>query len=174
MNVTHYRGRPVASVWLALLLIQTALTPVAAWAQTEPDRRWSLVPELGFGATRVNGGWNSAGLEAAVDLEYGGTNWRGNAVASLKGVGVGCSHACFEGGPAVAVGVSRSLGAFWVGGGAGVMRQFGTWRPYPYGRIFIDATPFRLELRAEFPQHTGSGVYIPVLVGMPIPGRASR
>ena len=82
---------------------------------------------------------------------------------------MGCSEACFEGGPPVAAGVSRSLGALWLGSGAGMMEQFGEWRLPPYGRISLDAAPFRFDLRVELPQHSGSGVYLPILIGIPIP-----
>jgi hypothetical protein len=153
--------------WLGVIVLHTASAPVAAWAQAEPQRRWTVVPLVGFGVTRVDASWNSAGLEAAIGLEYGGSAWRGSGYASIRGVGVGCSHACFDGGPAFGVGVSRSIGAVWIGGGAGIMKQFGTWRPSPHGRISLDAAPFRFEIRIELPQHTGSGVYLPILVGVP-------
>lgn len=160
--------------WLGVIVLHTALAPVAVWAQAEPYRAWTIVPMVGFGVTRVNTSWNSAGLEAAVDLEYGGSAWRGSGYASVRGVGVSCSHACFEGGPAFAAGASRSIGAVWIGGGVGIMKQFGTWRLSPHGRISFDAAPFRVEFRMELPQHTGSGVYMPILVGIPISRSAHR
>jgi hypothetical protein len=138
-----------------------------ASAQTGPHRSWAVVPLLGFGVVRDEG-WQSAGMEAAVELEYGGTDWRWSGYGSLRGLGVGCSHVCFDGGPAVAIGGSRSVGALWIGGGAGIMKQFGEWRLLPYGRISQDAAPFRFDMRVELPQWSGLGVYLPILIGIPI------
>jgi hypothetical protein len=162
------------SAWLGVIVLHIVLAPVVASAQAEPQRRWAVVPLVGFGVTHVDASWNSAGLEAAIDLEYGGSAWRGSGYASIRGVGVSCSHACFDGGPALAVGASRSIGAVWIGGGAGIMKQFGTWRLSPHGRISLDAAPFRFEFRVEFPQHTGSGVYLPILVGVPLTRSVDR
>src|SRR5687768_9898721 len=137
MRDTRRRLAAFAWAWLPLLL-HGALVPTAASAQMEPQRSRALVPLLGFGMVR-DGGWGSAGMEAAVDLEYGGTDWRWSGYGSLRGLGVGCSHACFNGGPAVAIGGARSVGALWIGGGAGIMKQFGSWRFIPYGRISLEA-----------------------------------
>jgi hypothetical protein len=122
---------------------------------------------LGLGVVR-DGDWGSGGMEAAIELEYAGTGWRWSGYGSLRGLGVGCGEACFDGGPALAVGGSRSVGVLWIGGGAGVMRQFGEWHLLPYGRASLDAAPFRIDLRVELPQGDGLGVYVPVLVGFPI------
>jgi hypothetical protein len=144
-----------------------AVAPATVFAQMEPHRSWAVVPLLGFGAVR-DGDWESAGMEAAVELEYGGTDWRWSGYGSLRGLGVGCSHACFDGGPAVAIGGSRSVGALWIGGGAGIMKQLGEWRLLPYGRISLDAAPFRFDMRVELPPWSGSSVYLPILIGIPI------
>lgn len=163
------RRSPAVFPWAWLpLLLGAAVLPEKASAQTEPHRSWAVVPLLGFGVARRNGNWESAGAEAAVDLEYGGPGWRWSGYASLRGLGVNCSEACFDGGPAVAIGGSRSVGALWIGGGAGVMRHFGAWRLLPYGRISIDAAPVRFDARVELPQASGLGVYLPILVGIPI------
>ena len=166
MRATRRRLAAFACAWLPVLL-SVALEPAVVSAQTAPQRSWAIVPLLGFGVVR-NGGWGSAGMEAAIELEYGGTGWRWSGYASQRGVGVGCSHACFDGGPAVAVGGSRSVGAVWIGGGAGVMKQLGEWRLLPYGRISLDLPPFRFDLRVELPQWNGSGPYLPILMGIPI------
>jgi hypothetical protein len=126
---------------------------------------------LGMGVVRESGGWNSAGAEAALELEYGGAAWRWSGYASLRGLGVGCSHACFDGGPAAALGVARSLGPLWLGGGVGVMDQLGRSRVVPYGRLSLPVARFRLDLRVERTRQTGSDVYFPLLVGFPIPLR---
>ena len=123
---------------------------------------------LGFGALLVNETLGSAGMETAVALEYGDSDWRATSFASLRGLGVSCSHACFTGGPALALGAARSVGEVWIGAGVGIMKQFDEWRLLPYGRIALDVAPLRLEVRVEDPQHRGSGVYIPFLVGLPI------
>jgi hypothetical protein len=94
-------------------------------------------------------------MEAALELEYGGTDWRWRGYGSVRGSGVGCSPACFDGGPAVAIGSSRSVGALWLGGGAGMMKQFGEWRLLPLGRVSVDAAPFRFDTRVELPQWSG-------------------
>lgn len=172
--------------WMPVLL-GLALLPAAASGQApEPHRSWAVVPMLGFGVVR-DGEWGSAGMEAALELEYGGSDWRWNGHGSVRGLGVSCSHAraatevstCFDGGPAVAVGGMRSLdalslGALWIGAGAGVMKQFGEWRLVPYGRISLDAAPLRIETRVEFPQFDGMGPYVPILIGIPIPRSISR
>ena len=126
------------------------------------------MPWLGFGMVRAGESWNSGGLEAALELEYGDASWRGSALASERGVGVGCSEACFEGGPAFAIGAARSIGDLWIGAGAGTMHQHGGWRFLPYGRISVDAARARLDLRIELPQQDGSGTYFPLLVGLPL------
>ena len=153
---------------LTLLLASATLFPAAGAAQELSRSGWTIVPSLGFGTVRVNHSWNSGGAEAAFDVEYGGTDWRADAFTSLRGLGVGCSESCFEGGPAFALGAARSVGALWVGGGAGTMKQHGSWRFFPYGRVSFDAEPVRLDLRVEWPQQDGSGVYFPILVGFPI------
>jgi hypothetical protein len=127
------------------------------------------VPWLGFGIVHSGESWNSGGLEAAVELVYEAADWRLSAYASERGVGVGCSEACFEGGPALAAGASRSMGGgLWLGGGAGAMHQHGRWRFLPYGLLSVDAARVRLDLRIELPQQDGSGVYFPILVGLPL------
>ena len=168
MRATHRQLSTFSWAWLTLLPILPVVTPASVLAQEDARRAWTVVPLVGFGVVRVNESWNSAGMEAAVDLEYGGMAWRGNGYASVRGIGVGCSHTCFDGGPAVGIGASRSIGAVWIGGGLGVMKQLGQWRLSPYGRISLDVAPLRFDLRIEFPQHTGSGVYFPILVGIPI------
>lgn len=163
------KRRPLAVLaWGWAFLLAAAGVPPTASAQTEPQRSWAVVPWLGFGVVRDNGDWGSAGAEAALELEYGGAGWRWSGYASLRGLGVACSVACFTGGPALAIGASRSVGVLWIGGGAGVMKQFGAWHPLPYGRISLDAAPFRIDLRVELPQESGQGVYLPLLVGIPI------
>ena len=167
MRDLHRRRSPF--LWARLILFLTLLVvPAAASAQDDAGAAWKVVPLLGFGVVRVNESWNSAGMEAAAHIEYGGTAWRGNGYASVRGVGVSCSHTCFDGGPAVGIGASRSVGAVWIGGGLGVMKQLGQWRLSPYGRISLGAAPLRFDVRIEFPQHTGSGVYFPILMGIPI------
>ena len=54
------------------------------------------------------------------------------------------------------------------------MKQLGRWRLSPHGRISLDAAPVRFEFRIELPQHTGSGVYLPILVGVPISRSGGR
>jgi hypothetical protein len=136
-------------------------------AQTAP-RAWALVPMLGFGVVTDHGNVGSAGVETALELENGGSGWRWSGYASLRGIGVGCSEACFDGGPALALGGSRSIGPLWIGGGAGAMKLFGRWRTLPFGRISLDWRRVRFDVRAEFPQFAGLGVYVPILVGVPI------
>jgi hypothetical protein len=163
--------RRPAAVPLTLMLAGAALLPSAASAQRDAGRGLAVVPALGFGTVRVNGGWNSGGAEAALGVEYAGADWRADGFGSLRGIGVGCSESCFDGGPAFALGASRSVGALWLGGGAGTMKQHGRWRFLPFGRISVDAARLRLDLRIEWPQQDGSGVYFPLMVGIPI-GRA--
>jgi hypothetical protein len=170
MRETQRRLSAFSWAWLFIPTLAAAI-PTAALAQDDARRAWTVVPLLGFGVVRINESWNSAGMEAAIDLEYGGTAWRGNGYASVRGVGVSCSHACFDGGPAVGIGASRSVGAVWIGGGLGVMKQLGQWRLSPYGRISLGRAPLRFDFRVEFPQHIGSGIYFPVLVGVPISRR---
>jgi hypothetical protein len=55
-----------------------------------------------------------------------------------------------------------------MGGGIGAMRQFREWRPLLFGRISLDAAPFRLDLRVELLRGSGPGVYVPMLVGIPV------
>jgi hypothetical protein len=155
-----------ARTWLPVLL-GLAAVPAALSAQTEVEGHWTAVPLLGFGVVR-DGGWGSGGMEAALELGYERAGWGWSGYGSLRGLGVGCSHACFDGGPALAMGVSRSVGAIWIGGGMGAMRQFGEWHALPYGRVSLDAAPLRLDLRVEFPRRSGPGVYMPILVGIPV------
>ena len=152
----------------ALLAASIAMTPNSAAAQEERTDTWAIVPSMGFGMVRVGESRNSAGMELAVDVEYGGAAWRADAFASLRGLGVGCSHSCFDGGPALAAGVSRSLGRVRLGGGMGTMNQLGDWFLLPYGRISVNAAALRFNLRVEFPQDD-SGVYFPLLIGIPLP-----
>ena len=152
--------------WLPLLL-NLAVVPATLSAQTEVAPHWTAVPLLGFGGVR-DGGWGSGGMEAALELGYERAGWRWSGYGSLRGLGVGCSHACFDGGPAFAMGVTRSVGAIWIGGGLGAMRQFAAWHALPYGKVSLDAAPLRLDLRVEFPRRSGLGVYMPVLVGIPL------
>ena len=155
---------------LTLLLALAAAAPAAASAQVERGPAWTVVPMVGFGfVVEENGSRNSGGLEAAVDLEYGDARWRGGAYGSWRGLGVSCSHACWEGGPAVAAGASRALGRLWLGGGVGTMKQRNEWLFVPYGRVSVDVAPVRLDLRVELPQDEGSRVYLPLLVGFPVP-----
>lgn len=166
----HESCRPLAAiarVWL-LALLGHALIPAMGYAQVTPPRTWTVVPLLGFGAVLDNGNLESAGMESALDIEYGGTRWRWSGYSSLRGLGVGCSHACFDGGPAVTIGVSRSLNALWIGGGVGGMRQLGAWHVLPYGRLSLEAAPFRLDVRLELPPGTGQGIYVPLLIGFPV------
>src|SRR5688572_6061446 len=128
MRETQRRLSAFSWTWLALLPTLPMVIPAAASAQDDARRAWTVVPFLGFGVVRVNQSWNSASMEAAVDLEYGDTAWRGNGCGSVRGIGVGCSHTCFDGGPAVGIGASRSVGKAWIGGGLGVMKQLGQWR----------------------------------------------
>lgn len=155
------------SAWL-LLVLGNAMVPTLLGAQTEASPAWAIVPFVGFGAVVENGDVESAGMEAALDIEYGGTRWRLNGYSSLRGLGVSCSHACFDGGLALAVGASRWLGAVWIGGGIGAMKQLGEWQLLPYGRLSLDSTPIRFDVRVELPQGSGQGVYIPILVGFPL------
>ena len=174
MRATPPRSASLSRAWLALLVTCIAVLPAQASAQAAPARAWAVVPLLGGGRVREEGGWNSAGAEAALELEYGGANWRGSAYASQRGLGVGCSEACFDGGPAFAVGVARSFGPLWLGGGAGVMKDFGRWTRFPYGRASIHASRFRFDVRVELPEDDRSNVYVPILVGIPIPRRSAR
>ena len=152
------------SVWL-VFFFACAMLPRAGSAQAQPQRAFSVVSLLGFGVVS-DGDWSSVGLEAALDLVYGGTDWQWSVYGSWRGLGVGCSEACFDGGPALAVGVSRSIGRFWLGAGAGAMHEFGRWRPLPYARISVERAPFRIDLRVELPQEeVGGGVYLPLLLG---------
>jgi hypothetical protein len=166
------RRRLAVGTRLFVIVACAALFPSGASAQDEAGPAWAIVPSLGFGTVRVNESWNSGGAEAALDVEYGDSDWRAGGFASLRGIGVGCSESCFEGGPAFALGAARSVGALWLGGGVGTMKQHGSWRFLPYGRISFDAAPLRVDLRIEWPQQDGSGVYLPLLIGMPI-GRAT-
>jgi hypothetical protein len=169
--------RPAASISprihaVAVTFLLAALVPRAAWAQTEAGgARWSVVPLVGFGALIQNGGWGSAGMEGALEVEYGGSAWRSGGFASLRGIGVGCSEACFDGGPAVAASLSRSVGTVRLGGGVGVMKQLQRWAWVPLARVSVDAAPMRWELRVEWPRHRGAGVYVPLLAGVPVPRR---
>lgn len=151
-----------------LVLCLASLVPPTASAQTEGERSWSVVPLLGFGAVGDHGNWGSAGVETALDVGYGGGAWRWSGYASLRGIGVGCSAACFDGGWAFAGGASRSVGPLWIGAGAGAMRQLGQWHFLPYARISLDAARFRFDVRVELPRQTGVGVYVPALIGMPL------
>jgi len=174
MRSSRRPATPLTWAWLALLIATTAADPAAVSAQSEPQRAWAVVPYVGFGVVSRNERWNSAGMETAIDVEYGGAHWRWSGSGSVKGLGVGCSHVCFEGGPAVALGGARSVGALWIGGGAGVMKQFDVWRLLPYGRVGLDAASLRFEMRAELlPRQIGSGAYFPIMVGFPI-GRGMR
>jgi hypothetical protein len=160
-------GRDVlAWTWLPVALAMAIGAPVVG-AQTEPQGGWVVIPSLGFGVVR-DGDWGSAGMEVALEGGYERAGWRWSGYGSLRGLGVGCSHACFDGGPAIAVGVSRSFGALWIGGGAGVMKQLAEWHTLPYGRISLDAAPVRFEARIELPSNVGGGVYVPVLIGIPL------
>ena len=134
-----------AFIWAWLpLLFGIAVVPARASAQIERQRTWAVVPLLGFGTVRDNATWGSAGMEAALELEYGGTSWRWNGHGSLQGLGVGCSHACFDGGPAVGIGGS------------------------PYGRISLDRSRVRFDVRVELPRRYGLSAYVPLMVGIPI------
>lgn len=152
---------------VSLLILGAAVMPAALSAQAEPNQGWAVVPWLGFGVVRDNGGWQSGGMEAAVDLEYGGTRWRWSGYASQRGLGVGCSHSCFEGGPALALGGSRSIGPLWIGGGAAVMKRHGAWSLFPYGRVSLDTGRVRWAMRLELPQED-VGIYVPIMIGIPI------
>lgn len=174
MRETRRPPRALTGRWTPLLLgiltlgiLTAAALPTPACAQTVPEPGWAVVPMLGFGLVR-DGAWGSAGMEAAVELEYGAEAWRGSGYVSQRGIGVGCSHACFDGGPALALGGSRSLGPLWVGGGAGVMKDFGEWRLVPFGRISVDAAPFRVDVRVELARESGWDLYLPVLIGLPL------
>ena len=155
---------------LALAIACIAGAPSPAAAQAEPVRAWTVVPWLGFGVVRAGESWNSGGMEAAVELSYERAGrWRASAWASERGIGVGCSEACFEGGPAFAVSAARGIGrSFWLGAGAGTMHQHSRWRFVPFGRATWDADRVRLDFRIERPQQDGSGVYFPLLVGLPL------
>ena len=171
--------RSVFGAWVGLfLMLQVAAVPAKASAQAGSSRTWALVPMLGFGVLRDGGSWGSAGAEAALDIQYGGTRWRWNAYGFIQGVGVGCSSAdlqpgatasgCFDGGPGVAIGGARSVGPFWVGGGVGATNQHDPWRLRPFVRVSLDARPFRFDLRADVSRGTGSRLYLPLLVGIPL------
>jgi hypothetical protein len=136
----------------------------------EPERIWTVVPLLGFGVVDENG-WRSAGAEAGLDIEHGDSDWRGVAHVSVIGLGLGCSEACFDGGPALTIGFLRSIGALWLGAGAGAIKQPGGWHSLPYGHIALDAAPIRLDLRIELPRRHESRLYIPALIGIPLPRR---
>jgi hypothetical protein len=148
-----------------------AALPVRATAQVEPDRAWAVVPLLGGGRVSEGGNWRSAGAEAALELEYGGSDWRGSAYASQRGLGTSCSEGCFDGGPAFAAGIARSLGPVWLGGGTGAMKQFGRWRQIPFGRASFHASRFRFDVRVETPQDGRTDAYVPILIGIPFPRR---
>jgi hypothetical protein len=153
-------------LWLLLALV--ALLPARASSQESAPAAWAVVPLLGAGVTRENDSWGSAGVEAAVELEYGGQRWRGGSYGSWRGLGVGCSERCLEGGPAVGIGASRSVGGLWIGGGALAMKQSAEWQVVPFVRVSMDAQPLRLDLRIELPRSYQRGLYVPILVGFPI------
>lgn len=158
---------------LGCLAALAAALPAAPIAAQDARRTVTIVPALGAGVVRSNGSWNSAGVEAALDVGFRLASWRLDGYASVRGIGVGCSEACFEGGPALAAGVSRllggrPLGGVWLGAAAGAMHQHGRWRFVPQGRVTLDRARVRVELRVELPQQEGSGVYVPLLVGIPI------
>lgn len=168
MRLTRRPPAAFALVWLPLLLGAAVLPPAAA-AQTDAGPTWSVVPLVGFGVLRRNGGWDSAGMEAGVDIEHANTRWRGYGSAALRGVGVSCSHGgCLDGGPAAAIGGARSVGKLWIGGGTGIVKHAGHWRWLPYGRLSLDAAPFRLDMRAERSPVAGSSIHLPILIGFPI------
>jgi hypothetical protein len=48
------------------------------------------------------------------------------------------------------------------------MRDFEEWHLLPFGRLSLDAAPFRFDVRVEFPQQRGVDVYVPILIGVPI------
>jgi hypothetical protein len=165
---------PVALLGAGLALLVTCAGVWAPEASAqEPERAWAVIPMLGGGRVREEGGWNSAGAEAALELEYGGSGWRWSGYASQRGLGVGCSESCFDGGPAFAAGIARSFGRLWLGGGAGVMKDFGAWRRFPYGRASFHASRFRFDVRFELPDDGRSNVYIPILIGIPLPRRTA-
>jgi len=155
---------------LALVITCTALTSRDAAAQDEPVRAWTVTPWVGFGVVHAGESWNSGGMEAAIELTYERAGrWRASGYASERGIGVGCSEACFEGGPAFAVSAAQGIGrSFWIGAGAGTMHQHGRWRFVPFGRATWDADRVWLDFRIERPQQDGSGVYFPLLVGLPL------
>jgi hypothetical protein len=99
------------------------------------------VPLLGFGALG-DGDWSSTGVELALDLSYGGTEWRGTAYGSWRGLGVGCSEVCFDGDLRSQSACPDPIGHLWLGGGAGAMHDFGRWRRLSYARISLDGKPF--------------------------------
>jgi hypothetical protein len=150
-----------------VVVLGLAGEPAALSAQMEDERDWTAVPLLGFGVLR-DGGWGSGGVEAALELGYRRSGFRWGGLGSLRGLGVSCSHACFDGGPALALSMSRSVGPLWIGGGMGAMKQLGEWRALPYGTVSLDAAPLRLDLRVEFPRRGGPGPYLPILVGIPL------
>ena len=128
----------------------------------------AVTPYLGLGTLRRNGSWESAGLEASLQLGYGGTRLRWHTAASLRGIGVSCSDGCADGGWAFSVGVARAVGRVWLSGGAGVANQFGDWQLHPYAGVVLDEGRLQLQLRLEVPLEAG-GVYVPILVGFPLP-----
>ena len=153
---------------LLTLLVLGALAPDPASAQIGGRPGWSVVPALGFGVVRVNDSWNSGGMEAGVEVGYGGPTWGWDAYGSMNGLGVACSHVCFDGGPALTTGPSVGIGRLQIGAGAGAMKQFGSWRLLPYGRVSLLRGPLRFDLKVEVPQQDGVGVYFPLMVGVPI------
>lgn len=171
MFETHGSPAPYPGTWLPTLLVTLAVAiPSGGAAQADAARGWTVTPMLGFGVVH-DGDWRSAGMEAALELGYGGDAWRLTGHGSQQGLGVTCSHACWGGGPAFAVGGARSVGSFWLGAGVGLMRQFGEWRPAPWAGVSFDTEPFRIDMRVEFPEADGARIYLPVLLGYPIPIR---
>lgn len=154
------------------LSAQSAVAPsdTGAPVQTGPTPHvWSIMPRLGFAVVRENGQWGSAGAEAGVGLEYGGSAWRGGAAAAMRGLGVGCGDPCFiEGGPAVGLGAARSLAGIWLGGGVSFLRQSEEWHVLPYAGLSLDLARLRFEVRVELPEDDDVAVYVPILLGVPI------
>jgi len=152
---------------LSLLAAALLLGPDAVPAQA-PSGSWGLVASLGGGTVRDGRDWSSGGMEVGLGLEVLGEAWRGRVAASLRGVGVGCSHACVDGGWGASVGLSRRLLGLHPGMGVAYSDQFGEWQAHPFVGLASEWRALIAELRAEFPREAG-GAYVPLVLSLRIP-----
>lgn len=165
------------SLFAAILLVPctgAAQSP----AQETSGGSLLIVPSVGFGYLIDGGDLESAGMSVLLEVGSSGADYRWQAFAAIRGIGVGCSAAveashgssedCGPGGESFGAEVVRQFGRAGVGAGIGMLHREAGWSVQPHGKLTVWPGRFQVQLRLELSDGLDE-IHAPMLVGLRLP-----